>query len=412
MFEGDPPGLPTEAAVLDELLDVLKWGEIVEVIKSRRAVRRAYQSGGFVLKRPNKKRAHSVISKELENHSESAKDLQSALFMAWYQNHAKFRERLDKFFRSEDYQELVDSEGLDSKYYHLPEEKFEQFASGWDRMEAAFLLTFSPILFTESQVGQLAKIDRSPSTADTENSSSNAELKKARKRIKELENANRQLKRDVARKHSENRRLQSEISKVSDEIDGLAAEITDHRAQRDKVECEKQSLEEDLRSVRAEIGVLRRRIKDLDQERVKNVEQIASLKQLVGELQQEIERGSKDSAIDFLLADQARREAIFAEIGRVLDGVAPFRELLDAEVDAGGDELSLSRLWRSLCEKEYEKIERVSKITRADTTSGEFGERWSEIEDDFEDIEYLGQAKLALISAINQLFREVASGID
>lgn len=411
MFEGQPTNLPEEEESLKLLFDRLKWSEISDVFNSITDVRRAYLTGGFTLKRENKTRSRNVFRKYFKDNPERSDTLKINLFMTWYSRQEGFGEDIDEYFQSDAYQTLVEEKGLDENFYHLTDEKLEEFSSRWSRDNARLLLFFSPIKFSESQAEVVAEIEGDVVEKRVEKSPKKEVLDEVRRSLKSAEKENRSLKKDLKKERAELRHLEGEMKGVSKEAETLRGEKERLANQLEELKCQADSHSGAVRELHSKIRGLENEKRGLVDEREKNHKRINSLKEKVEETERRLLNISRESPIDRILLDQSKLRSLFSAVHEESEVLSVFENLLKEKTESGTG-TNFPEFWEQLGRKEQEKVRALSQISSVDMDKEKFATSWSDTEDLFKDLEYLAQAKLALIGAIHRLFREVAFGLD
>lgn len=471
MFEVFNSKFTDEEKNLKVLLGKLNWSGLKEVISNSQTMRRAYEAGGFQLRRPNVKRAVDVVSKILRESDQQTSKIKINLFLSYYQQpeNREVALYLDKYFESDDYKKAANKQELKNCRYRLNNEKFQSFCSFLDKEKASLFLYFSPIIFTEEQANFLN--DFSAPVGDVNDSlvlatktrvyedkirSLEVALRQSSSKLvseqKQLTKTKTELKRSASSVKTKERHLELEKTKTAElsakvnesakRIDSLSSASQARKKQIDKLESTLRKSEGALKEERVKSEGLNNTLQDLKNSlkkseanysaerdeltRIKSElrgsvsslkisehhlerekAKCAELSLKLEELQNSSGKPGSDSLIENLVRPLLSDERLSSLLNNNDREISDFRSLVQKDLDVG-KEISFSEFWENLRSKEEGLVKSISQLTTNYFYAENSNDKWLNAEDAFEDLNYSIQAKAVLVRLIHESFKELS----
>ena len=411
----------------------LPWSVMLSYINANANLLKMCTIGGHRLD-PNKRdRFEKIIIREAEK-AHYSEAVCNGVFASWYPVHTELHQALEDYFHSDEYKTYRDGRGLGEDDYVLPDEKMDALFKIEDLGFWRILLCFSPLKFSKPQsekilnnqegsaelVEKMKKQEATIAELTRKNEQLAAEAERLRAKqsadsseIQELKRQNRQFRTD-------GEQMQRKLESMQAENRHIAQQIT---AANDKQQdFEKQLRDETQRTVARIQNELDRVTKELQSWQSRYEEQKFANRQL------EEGRAAADKARDQMLAEkneilkdleesQGFADVILSRIdwphvGAAMKITPTVRKNLNSllkKLNYEEDrtltiEGTLPEFWSSLAAGDTALIKKLANSSMEELASDDINGYWQEIGNQFKDVLLNLEARLALLTILQDLF--------
>ncbi|MCQ2396357.1 MAG: hypothetical protein MJ106_01515 [Lentisphaeria bacterium] len=414
------------------MLSELPWRALNQYITGNAQLLKVCTFGGHRVDPNQRPRLEKQVINEAVK-TEYSEATCNALFAAWYPVHAELHEKLETYFKSDEYKAYRTENKLSDENYILCTEKFDEFFSANELKAWKILLVFSPLKFTHEQADQIlnhqasspelleqiASLEARLDAATKKAAAASADVEKARAAQQATENELRECKQQLRNAKSEldsvNQKLQSssaETKRLSSLLATRSEELTKQAANANE------NAERTLNRLQAETA----RLKDeLNAWQNKYQEQLLANRQIQNDAANTDTRAEKANAerdaakaklaesqkfVDLLLS---RIE--WAKLGSMLKLSPSLRKnfnsmlkRLNYEEDLSLTiEGTLTQFWGRLQKTETELIQKVANSNTLEVANGDMEGFWNEIKDSFTEVQTSLEARVFMLGFINEL---------
>ncbi|MBR4675485.1 MAG: hypothetical protein IKP00_13555 [Victivallales bacterium] len=428
-------------AVFTKMLSEVPWDNLKVYILSNAQIMKFCTQGGFRLDVKLRKRFEGVILREVEK-SDYSEIQCNGVFAAWYPVHKELHEALETYFHSEEYETYRKDNGLGDDEYVLSDEKFNAFYSVNDFEVWRILLCFSPLKFKKEQVDKIL-----------EDKSNNADIMErltaAESERDELSKKNASMAADLEKLRQKQQADQAELLELRKQLrqarsDADAAEkrvataVAEMKRSNQQVAQSGAAVEQREAEVREELG---RTIQRLQGDVERGAKEVAAWQQRYDD-QLSKNRDLQDKALvtDRRCADMEEEkkamERRLADCHKAVDGILSridwphvgasmkmsptvkrnFNSLLKRlDYDENRNltiEATLGDFWAALSAKENALIEAIAKSTENEIINGSIKDYWKELADLFPDVQTSLEARIAMLSILQDIFYQTYTDED
>ena len=411
----------------------LPWSVMLSYINANANLLKMCTIGGHRLDPNKRERFERIINREAEK-AHYSEAVCNGVFASWYPVHTELHKGLEDYFHSDEYKSYRDGRGLGEDDYVLPDEKMDALFKIDDLGFWRILLCFSPLKFSKSQADKILN-----------NQEGSAELvermKKQEASIAELTRKNEQLASEAERLRSkqsedsseiqelkrQNRQFRTEREQLQQKIDSMQAEnrrVSQQLSAADakQQDAEKQLREETQRSISRIQSELERATKELQSWQSRYEEQKFANRQL------EEGRVAADKARDQVNAEKAELLNQLSEcqsfadmilgridwphVGAAMKITPTVRKNLNSllkKLNYEEDrtltiEGTLPEFWNNLASGDVPLVKKLANSSMEELASGDINGYWQEIGNQFKEVLQSLEARLALLTVLQDLF--------
>lgn len=357
----------------------------------------------------------------------------NALFAAWYPVHADLHEKLETYFKSDEYKAYRTENKLSEEDYVLCTEKFDEYFSVNEIKAWKILLVFSPLKFTHEQAEQIlnnqagsaelvekvAELEARLVEAEKKAANAVADVEKARAAQQSAENDVRDLKQQQRATKAELESVNQKLQSSSAETKRLSALLS---SRSDELSKQAATATENAERTVTRLQAETTRLKDeVNSWQNKYQEQLLANRQIQNDAANTDSRADKANAerdaakaklaesqkfVDLLLS---RIE--WAKLGSMLKLSPTLRKnfnsmlkRLNYEEDLSLTiEGTLTQFWERLQKNETELIRKIANSNTLEVANGDMEGFWNEVKDSFTEVQTSLEARVFMLGFINEL---------
>lgn len=418
--------------IFAEMVADLPWRALNAYVSGNAQLLKLCTLGGQRIKPEQRKRIERQIINEAQKNGYSEVTC-NALFAVWYPVHEQLHNRLEEYFKSQEYTQYRADNKLGEGDYVLSAEKFTAFFQANEKREWIILLEFSPLKFTDEQAEAVLHCE-----------TSSADLAK---QVAELEARLAEASRKAAAAGGELAALREQQQKDGGEIQNLKKQLREQKAESEAVA---QKLQSAVAENRRLAGVLaasgadaQKREKDVNDKAARDT---ARLQTEVQRLQSELNGWQnkyqaqllanrkivEDAAKDAARAEGAQKECAvalaklekshkfvdellsridWAKLGAQLKTNAAMRRNFNSLIKRLNYEEDLSltvegtlpEFWQRLSERENALIAKIASSNTAEVADGDMEGFWNSVEEEVVEVQGTLEARIFMLSFISEL---------
>lgn len=414
------------------MLAELPWRVLHKYITDNAQLMKICTLGGHRVDPQQRPRLMRQVQNEAERNNYSDATC-NALFAVWYPVHEKLHEKLETYFKSEEYKAYRAEHKLTEEDYVLSDEKFSQFYESGEGKAWKILLAFSPLKFPQSQADQIlhpqgaseevlaqaAQWEKKCGEAEKKAAAAMADLERSRAQQQSLETELRNLKQQLrtqkgemdalAQKlqssQAETRRLSGQLSSRTEELNRKAAETAENadrmtgRLQgelsrlKEEVNGWQNKFQEQLqanRQIQHESEVVGARAGKADAEKEEALRKLKESQKFVDLLLSRIEWAKLGSQLK--LSPTLRKN--FNSMLKRLN----YEEDLSLTIEG-----TLPQFWERLQRGETALVQKIANSNTLEVMNGNMEAFWEEVKDSFDEVQKSLEARVFMIGLIHEL---------
>lgn len=414
------------------MLAELPWRALNKYITENAQLMKICTMGGHRVDPQQRPRLMRQVQNEAEKNGYNDATC-NALFAAWYPVHAELHEKLETYFKSEEYKAYRTEHKLGEEDYVLSDEKFSQYFQASDLKAWKILLAFSPLKFPQSQadqilnhqagseelMAQVADLEKRLAEAERKAANAAAEAERARSQQQTAEGELRNMKQQLRNQKgewdavnqklqsslAENRRLAGQLSSRTEELSKKAADASESADRlTTRLQSEMARLKEEVngwqnkfqeqlqanRQIQHDTEVMGNRAEKADAEKEAALQKLAESQKFVDLLLSRIEWAKLGSQLK--LSPTLRKN--FNSMLKRLN----YEEDLSLTIEG-----TLPQFWERLQKGETALIHKIAKSNTLEVANGDMEGFWEEVKDSFEEVQKSLEARVFMIGLIHEL---------
>lgn len=414
----------------------LPWRALNGYINGNAQLLKQCTLGGQRIKPEQRKRLEKQIINEAQkgNYSEMTCN---AVFAVWYPVHEQLHDRLEGYFKSDEYKQYRSERKLNEEDYVLPQEKFESFFSPNDLKAWTVLLVFSPLKFTREQadailncqVGsaelaeQVAKLEEQLSESSRKAAAAAAELAALREQQQrdaaEMQGLKKSLREQKAEADALNQKLQSSTAENKRLTTMVAASTADARKREDDVTeraaRETARLQAEVQRMQGELNGWQNKYQSqlLDNRRI--VEETEKASQKAASSDRERDAALAKLAHSQKFVDLLLSRIDWAKLGGQLKTNTAMRRNFNSLIKRLNYEEDLSltiegtlpEFWAKLSEREAALVAKIANSSTMEVAEGDMEGFWNSVSEEITEVLGTLEARLFMLSFIGELLFSV-----
>lgn len=410
----------------------LPWRVLSQYINSNAQLLKICTLGGHRLDPNQRARFTKQILNEAarNNYNEATCN---ALFSAWYPVHEELHEKLETYFKSDEYKAYRAERKLSDEEYVLSDEKFQAFFQVSELKAWKILLAFSPLKFPQVQadqilnhqagsaelLDQIAALEARAAEAEKKAAAAVADIERVRAQQQSVENELKEAKQQLRAQKSEleavNQKylssaaqaklLSTQLSSRSEELSKHAANVTEEA-------------ERTAARLQAEVGRLKN---ELNGWQNKFQEQLQANRQIQNDAANTDARSAKavaekDEALKKLaesrkFVDLLLSRIEWAKLGSQLKLTPTIRKNFSSMLKRLNYEEDLSltiegtlpEFWARLQKGENELIRKIAASNTLEVEKGDMQGFWEEIQNSFAEVQSSLEARVFMVQFLYEL---------
>ncbi len=414
------------------MLAELPWRTLSQYITNNAQLLKVCTFGGHRVDPQQRPRlTKQVINEAAKNDYNEATC--NALFAAWYPVHAELHEKLETYFKSDEYKNYRTEHKLTEEDYVLSDEKFNEFFNVADLKAWKLLLVFSPLKFPHNQadqilnhqagsaelLDQIAALEAKLAEAEKKAAAATADAEKIRAQQASSDNELRDLKQQLRAQKGEidavNQKFQSSAAEVK-RLSGLLSSRSEELTKQANTATE--NAERTVTRLQGELARLKDEVNGWQN---KFQEQLQANRQIQNDAANADARSAKVNA---------EKEAALAKVAEskkfvdtLLDGIEwntlgarlkltptirkNFNSLLkrlnyeeDLSLTIEG---TLPQFWSRLQKGETDLIQKIANSNTLEVETGDMHAFWDEVKGAFAEVQTSLEARVFMLNFINEL---------
>ncbi len=414
------------------MLAELPWRSLSQYITSNAQLLKICTFGGHRVDPQQRPRLMKQIQNEAAK-GNYADPTCNALFAAWYPVHKELHEKLEDYFKSEEYKAYRAENKLNEEDYVLSDEMFQKFFQVSDLKVWKILLAFSPLKFSKEQAEQIlnqqagsaelleqvASLEAKLADSQKKESAAQAELERARAQQQsqenELKNLRQQLRTQKSELDSVNQKLQSssaETKRLSALLSSQSEELTKKAASAsENADRVTTRLQAEMARMKDEVNEWQNKFQKQLQENRQIQHDSQAADNRTQKAAEEKEAALKKLAESQKFVDLLLSRVEWAKLGSQLKLSPTLRKNFNSMVKRLNYEEDLSltiegtlpQFWERLLKGETALIQKIAKSSTLEVMNGDMSSFWDEVKDSFAEVQSSLEARVFMVGLLHEL---------
>lgn len=422
--------------VFARMMSDLPWDSLRAYVQANTQVLKACSAGGHRLDPKRRSRVEKIVAREAEKAGYS-QAMCSGVFAVWYPTYKDLHKALEDHFHSDEYKAYREQNELGEDDYVLADEKFDELFRVEDLDKWRTLLCFSPLKFTQAQADRILKDNQGNAELLERVNALEAELAELRKRDAQQRGDADRAVEDARQRASEANESRRDLREARNEIDALNKKLEVSQGENRRLRLLNEELEAKSKKIEGnfeaelekQAGRLRvdlaRVQKELADWQAKYEEQVVANRRLdegIATAKKELlfaekrtEQAEADSERLTSFADLILGRLDWPKVGAQMKLTPMMRRQFNSlirKLDYEEDntltiEATLPAFWDGLMGLERELINRIAQSNTLEVASGGVEDFWRALTDAFGDVRISLEARLVLLTMLQEIFYQV-----